>query len=115
VNRSLSRGGWARRERNHALTNQARIDYDANGEPFCVLDGCSVHAGGTKPCPLPVANHLPPYTDDPADRLRHTVAAFRDLPDTQMAILATFGAVLGHPVTGLTWGDLRAIANRLAS
>lgn len=60
------------------------------------------------------AASLPPFTNDPADRLRHTVAAFAGTPDHEWAILATQNAIPGHDQTGLTWGDLRELAARLA-
>lgn len=51
--------------------------------------------------------------DDPVERLRHTVAMFADQPKDAVAILATSG-IYGYGVqTGVTWGDLRAIVERL--
>jgi hypothetical protein len=53
---------------------------------------------------------LPPFTNDARDRLRHTVAAWKDQPDDAWALLAT-----AHPdgentrATGLTHGDLRRL------
>lgn len=35
----------------------------------------------------------PPFTDDPVDRLRHTLAAFEDSGDTQRVLTASYGGV----------------------
>jgi hypothetical protein len=46
------------------------------------------------------------------DHLRHTLAVYSEIKDSEMAISATSGiyAVNGKPVrTGLTWGDLREL------
>jgi hypothetical protein len=50
----------------------------------------------------------------PLDHLKHTLDAFADsdCPDDKLAITATIG-VFGDLRTGLTWGDLRAIADEL--
>jgi hypothetical protein len=56
---------------------------------------------------------LPAFTDDPTDRLRHTLGAYEDMADDAMAVRATSG-LRGFPaITGLTWGDLREILRRL--
>jgi hypothetical protein len=52
---------------------------------------------------------LPPFTDDPIERLRHTLAVFASSPDDAYAVTATVRAVPGHERTGLTFGDLRAL------
>lgn len=53
--------------------------------------------------------NLPPFTDDPIERLRHTLATFARSTDTEWAVTATVRAVPGHERTGLTFGDLRAL------
>ena len=56
---------------------------------------------------------FPPFSDDPVDRLRHTLAAFADTPDDRQLVTATAN-VPGMPEwTGLTWGDLRALLAKL--
>lgn len=52
---------------------------------------------------------LPPFTNDPIDRLRHTLAAFPTKPDEELAIMATSNALPDWAQTGMTWGDLRAL------
>lgn len=52
---------------------------------------------------------LPEWTDDPVDRLRHTLKAFEGSPDEAWALVATSNAIPGISHTGLTWGDLRMI------
>jgi hypothetical protein len=52
---------------------------------------------------------LPPFTDDPTERLRHLLAVFARSTDTEIAMTATVRAVPGHAWTGLTFGDLRAL------
>lgn len=48
------------------------------------------------------------------ERLTHTVQAFEGTPDSEFAIVATSN-VYGEGVkTGLTWGDLRALATALS-
>lgn len=56
--------------------------------------------------------HPHPGTD-PAARLRHTLDLYAGQPDAEMAILATSNAYPDGGQTGVTWGDLRAIAARL--
>jgi hypothetical protein len=46
----------------------------------------------------------------PADALRHTLAICSDHPDDDMAVTATSGVYGSGVRTGLTWGDLRALA-----
>ena len=63
-----------------------------------------------------IAASLPEFTEDPVDRLRHTLAAYPDTQADGWAVRATGGGVVpGHDVTGLTWGDLREILKRLES
>lgn len=51
----------------------------------------------------------------PADRLLHTIAVFSDdVDDDQYAITATSNYIPGHRRTGVTWGDLKAIARELS-
>ncbi len=58
----------------------------------------------------------PPFTDDPVDRLRHTLSAFEECGDTQRVLTASYGVL--HPGagpqswSGITYGDLRAILAR---
>lgn len=52
--------------------------------------------------------------DDPAARLRHVLDVYGDdVSDPQWAIRATTGMYGPGEVTGLTWGDLRALADQL--
>ena len=60
-----------------------------------------------------IVGGLPEFTDDPVDRLAHTLAAFSDSPDDDWVIRATSNVIPGHPVTGLAWGDLRALLRQL--
>lgn len=60
-----------------------------------------------------IAAALPEFTDDPVDRLAHTLAAYADSSGGDWAIRATSNAVPEYPVTGLTWDDLRAILAQL--
>ncbi|MFC8376447.1 hypothetical protein ACIBX9_31395 [Streptomyces albidoflavus] len=46
----------------------------------------------------------------PREALAHTLATFADEPDTGMAVVATRNQPVRGAVTGLTWGDLRALA-----
>lgn len=52
----------------------------------------------------------------PLDHLKHTLDAFADsdCADDDLAITATIG-IFPEKRTGLTWGDLRAIARLLDS
>lgn len=59
------------------------------------------------------ADALPPFTDDPVDRLRHTLAAYPNEAGDAWAISATSNFVPDHRRTGLTWGDLRSLLARL--
>jgi hypothetical protein len=52
---------------------------------------------------------LPEWSDDPVDRLRHTVAAFEASRGDEMPIIATSNVAGLPPRTGLTWDDLRDI------
>jgi hypothetical protein len=52
---------------------------------------------------------LPPYTHDPVDRLRHTLAAYPHTDPTEGVLAATHNAYPDHPWTGLTFGDLHAL------
>lgn len=56
-----------------------------------------------------IAASLPEFTDNPVDRLAHTLAAYSNRPDTDWALEATRNAISGQDTTGITWGDLRAI------
>lgn len=58
---------------------------------------------------------LPPYTADPVDRLRHTLAAHDQtgIPDDAHAVTATNDWYGPNVWTGLTFADLRAILHRL--
>ncbi|MEW1895969.1 hypothetical protein [Streptomyces albidoflavus] len=46
----------------------------------------------------------------PRVALAHTLATFADEPDSGMAVVATRNQPVRGAVTGLTWGDLRALA-----
>ncbi|MGW4974357.1 hypothetical protein ACWEP3_31625 [Streptomyces albidoflavus] len=46
----------------------------------------------------------------PREALAHTLAVFADEPDSGMAVVATRNTPTHGAVTGLTWGDLRALA-----
>ncbi|MEV7840246.1 hypothetical protein AB0O77_23910 [Streptomyces albidoflavus] len=46
----------------------------------------------------------------PREALAHTLATFADEPDSAMAVVATRNQPVRGAVTGLTWGDLRALA-----
>ncbi|MGW4181301.1 hypothetical protein ACWEK2_04010 [Streptomyces albidoflavus] len=46
----------------------------------------------------------------PREALAHTLATFADEPDTGMAVVATRNQPVRGAVTGLTWGDLRALS-----
>jgi hypothetical protein len=61
-----------------------------------------------------IAASLPAFDDDPVRRLRHTVAAHRATNRANWAVTATAGGVYpGHDRTGLTYGDLEALAARI--
>lgn len=49
----------------------------------------------------------------PRAALAHTLAAYADNPHDNWAIRATSNAIPGHQVTGITWGDLRQLLQRL--
>jgi hypothetical protein len=54
--------------------------------------------------------------DDPAARLRHVLDVFgTDVDDDRVAIQATIGMYGDGITTGITWGDLRALADRLGA
>jgi hypothetical protein len=57
------------------------------------------------------AAHHPHPGDDPWARLGHVLELFPDQPDDEYAITATSNAYSPNERTGLTYGDLRAIAN----
>ncbi|PJT46185.1 hypothetical protein CWI85_34560 [Streptomyces albidoflavus] len=46
----------------------------------------------------------------PREALAHVLATFADEPDTGMAVVATRNQPVRGAVTGLTWGDLRALS-----
>ncbi|MFE6716787.1 hypothetical protein ACFVDU_04265 [Streptomyces albidoflavus] len=46
----------------------------------------------------------------PREALAHTLAAFADEPDSTMAVVATRNIPVRGAVTGLTWGNLRALS-----
>ena len=52
--------------------------------------------------------------NDPAKRLRHTLDMFADTDDDRMVVQATSGLYREGP-TGLTFGDLRALADMLGA
>lgn len=58
--------------------------------------------------------HPHPGTD-PVARLRHTLDVYADRPDGEWASIATTGIYSDGEKTGLTFGDLRAIADRLGA
>lgn len=59
------------------------------------------------------AASLPEFTDDPVDRLAHTIAAYANRADSDSALDATRNAIPGHDWTGITWGDLRSLLAQL--
>jgi hypothetical protein len=61
------------------------------------------------------AEAWPKFTDNPVDRLKHTLAAYKGVPDNRQVLTATGNLSLygTHDWTGLTYGDLRAIAELL--
>jgi len=61
------------------------------------------------------AEAWPEFTDNPVDRLKHTLAAYKGVPDERRVLTATSNMYLygTHDWTGLTYGDLRAIAELL--
>jgi hypothetical protein len=52
---------------------------------------------------------------DPVARLRHTLDVYADRSDYEWAARATSGIYGDGEVTGLTWGDLRAIARAVGA
>lgn len=53
---------------------------------------------------------------DPVARLRHTLDIYaNDVRDGDFAIRATTGMYPEGGTTGLTWGDLKAIANLIGA
>ncbi len=61
-----------------------------------------------------IASHPHPG-DDPAARLRHALDIYADAPDDRMVLQATSGIYGDQVVTGLTMGDLRAIAGKIGA
>jgi len=61
------------------------------------------------------AEAWPKFSDDPVDRLKHTLAAYEDAPNEYRLLTATGNMRLYGELdwTGLTMGDLRAIAELL--
>jgi hypothetical protein len=57
------------------------------------------------------AEHHPHPGNDPWARLGHVLELFPDQGDDEIAVPATMGAYSDDERTGLTYGDLRAIAN----
>lgn len=63
-----------------------------------------------------VRANYPHPGDDPIARLRHTIDIFvSDVRGDDFAIIATEGVYPDGEHTGLTWDDLRAIAERLGA
>lgn len=56
---------------------------------------------------------LGPAPTTPGEALRHVVAAFQHTPDDHLMIQATGNIYGDHIHTGLTMGDLRAIADAI--
>lgn len=50
---------------------------------------------------------------DPVRRLAHVLEIYEDIPDDTMAVTATNGLYGPGVITGLTYGDLRALSNRM--
>lgn len=63
--------------------------------------------------PHDLAAELPEFTDDPAARLAHTLAAYANRSDNDWALIATNGLNPGHDTTGITWGDLRTLLDQI--
>lgn len=61
-----------------------------------------------------IANHLHPG-NDPIARLRHALDIYTDAPDDRIVIQATSGIYSSGEITGLTFGDLRAIAAQIGA
>lgn len=59
-----------------------------------------------------IAKHPHPG-NDPAARLRHTLNIYANRPDDEWVSRATIGIYSDDETTGITWGDLRALADRL--
>lgn len=57
-----------------------------------------------------VLNAWPTPPDNPTDALKHVLSLFDDTPDDDFVVVATSGIYGPGVRTGLTWGDLRAIA-----
>lgn len=59
---------------------------------------------------------IAPYTNDPVQRLGHTLEVFAAQSDDDWVTVATsgYGSVLGADRTGITWGDLRAIYRHMS-
>lgn len=56
-----------------------------------------------------LAASLHEFTDDPVDRLAHTLGAYTEKPNEEWVAIATRNLIPGHDTTGFTWGDLRAL------
>lgn len=53
---------------------------------------------------------LPPFTDDPIDRLKHILAIYASSPDDRMILTGIRDRREPEPATtGLSLGDLRAL------
>jgi hypothetical protein len=52
-------------------------------------------------------------SDDPVDRLRHTLRVFEELDDEAEVLTATRNVYGDRYWTGITFGDLRQILDRL--
>ena len=53
--------------------------------------------------------------DDPVARLQHTLDLFDNQPDGEFVVIATSGMYGDGVRTGLTWGDLRKLADQLGA
>lgn len=62
-----------------------------------------------------VREQYPHPGDDPIARLRHTLDMYTEVADAHFAVQATHGIYGRGVTTGLTFGDLRAIAKRLGA
>jgi hypothetical protein len=60
-------------------------------------------------------NNNPHPGSDPIARLRHTLDIYVDQPDGEWVTVATSNLYGDGEKTGLTWGDLRAIAERMGA
>lgn len=62
-----------------------------------------------------IAAGLPEFSDDPVQRLVHTLAAYADQPEDTWMVVATRNAIPGADTTGLTLEDLRALLGLLVA